>query len=1040
MADDRYDLFGQQDNGQPGEALLNDILGTLAESVFVTDEHGAFTYISPNVSIIFGYSPAEIKSLDTISQLLGDMLVDTETLRRDKQVSGIERVVSDKNGWPHLLKITVREFNFAQGTRLYACEEITCRLSEERKKLGEDIRYRQLFELSNDAILISDEAGNFLDANHQMTVLTGYTHEEIVSLSLHDVIPEQFRAEYEALHTTILQQGKARHELIIFRKDGTAVPVEISVAQFAPGLYQSILRDISAQKEAIATQQHLLAETQRYVRELDAQRHRLQMIIDYLPSGVLMVDGDTWRAVLANAEYQHVLEDPYRKGNIVGLRVDEFIPFFRESGIVDVFNQVVETHTPYTDPEYKIIRANGDVVYWQMTLRSLPVSDDEHRAVDLLLTTIDITNLVNARHRAEELADKLTVSLGQREAILASMTEGVLLSDPSGKDIDINPAAVAMHDLDEERENHCTIATFRTLFTLADLDGHSIPVDDWPLARVLRGETTTGFVGKVTNLRTGRVWYGSYSCTPVHNNEGQLIYGLVTIREVTNDIIATQERERLLHDVEHERSRLTEAQHIAHIGDWAYDVRSDVLTWSDELYRIFGLSPETYSPSFQSNIALIAAGDRDRFIRDISRVLDEKTPFEYGYEIARTDGTRGFVTIRGNVQVDHDGNPVRMLGTTQDITEQKLAEFDRERTLAILDATFIAIADGLVIYNPEGRIRRTNPAADHMLGSLLNNARKLSGEQWLSQFGRTVDGRQLTHEEIPAFRAVHGEEVRGVIMVYEQTGNDDLWVSISSAPIVFEREVVGVVTTYTDISKLHELQVQQENYIHTISHDLRNPLSVINGHAQLMVTLLDDMHLDGRLHTGVDAILRAASRMNLMIQDLVDAARIEGGQLELHQVPVNLALYMDDLRNRVSTVFPIDRLRIDIPPDLPMALADYDRLERIMMNLLSNAFKYSSADTPVIISAWRSDNDVVVAVRDYGIGVAQENIPHLFERFYRIKNGKQTEGIGLGLFITRVLVEAHGGHIWVESTIGKGSTFSFTLPIATGNNESVIRI
>ena len=123
---------------------------------------------------------------------------------------------------------------------------------------------------------------------------------------------------------------------------------------------------------------------------------------------------------------------------------------------------------------------------------------------------------------------------------------------------------------------------------------------------------------------------------------------------------------------------------------------------------------------------------------------------------------------------------------------------------------------------------------------------------------------------------------------------------------------------------------------------------------------------------------------------------------------------------------------MEVPDDLPPVFADYARLERIVINLLTNALKYSSPETPVIIRAQQQGAMVGVSITDHGRGITPEDISHLFEQFYRAKREHGTEGIGLGLYITKRLVEAHGGHIRVESEVGKGSTFSFTLPVVEG--------
>ncbi|HEY3417449.1 MAG TPA: PAS domain S-box protein, partial [Armatimonadota bacterium] len=211
------------------------------------------------------------------------------------------------------------------------------------------------------------------------------------------------------------------------------------------------------------------------------------------------------------------------------------------------------------------------------------------------------------------------------------------------------------------------------------------------------------------------------------------------------------------------------------------------------------------------------------------------------------------------------------------------------------------------------------------------------------------------------------------------------------------------VVAVRDITLLKQAQEQQRVIMHMVSHDLRNPLSIIHGHIQLLHHMLEERDLDGGLQSSTDAIDRATRRMNVMIEDLVDAARTEGKQLVLNCQPVALEAYLRNLLERSRTSTEVERIHLDIPPDLPTVSADYDRLERIFANLLSNALKYSDPDTPVWVRAYGTDHEVVVAISDQGQGISPEEIPHLFERFYRGLRERKTEGIGLGLSISRLL-------------------------------------
>jgi signal transduction histidine kinase len=269
-----------------------------------------------------------------------------------------------------------------------------------------------------------------------------------------------------------------------------------------------------------------------------------------------------------------------------------------------------------------------------------------------------------------------------------------------------------------------------------------------------------------------------------------------------------------------------------------------------------------------------------------------------------------------------------------------------------------------------------------------------------------------------------------MLLAYPRPGGGSVWLSSSAAPVCLpDGAIAGVVCTYTDITQLRQLQKEHELVVHMISHDLRNPLSVISNRAYLLRTLLDVECPTERVLSSVAAIDRSARRMTSMIEDMVDAARVEGGALVLQREPVDLAKHLRELLDHNARVIDVARIRCEVPPDLPRVSADPARLERVFLNLLSNALKYSLGDALVIVRARAVDEMVEVTVTDQGPGVPPEELPHLFERFYRVPHsGARTEGLGLGLFITRRLVEEHGGRTWVESAVGKGSTFAFTLP------------
>lgn len=186
---------------------------------------------------------------------------------------------------------------------------------------------------------------------------------------------------------------------------------------------------------------------------------------------------------------------------------------------------------------------------------------------------------------------------------------------------------------------------------------------------------------------------------------------------------------------------------------------------------------------------------------------------------------------------------------------------------------------------------------------------------------------------------------------------------------------------------------------------------------------------DGRIQPRLDAIDRGLQLMGGMIDDLADAARVAAGRLSLQLQAVELQQHLPDVLQRCAAILDPTRIVLAVPDDLPHVCAGPARLERIMANLVGNALKFSNVDQPVVISATAGTHEVTIAIRDQGMGISAESLPHLFSRFYRAERAEGVEGIGLGLYVTRMLVEAHGGQVWAESELDKGSTFRFTLPI-----------
>ncbi len=254
----------------------------------------------------------------------------------------------------------------------------------------------------------------------------------------------------------------------------------------------------------------------------------------------------------------------------------------------------------------------------------------------------------------------------------------------------------------------------------------------------------------------------------------------------------------------------------------------------------------------------------------------------------------------------------------------------------------------------------------------------------------------------------------------------------SAAPVALSGHLAGAIGLFHDVTAMKVLERQREEWTSVIAHDLRQPVSAISLTSEYLLRKrgpdLSDFERES-----LQAIIDSARSLERMIADLLDTSRIDAARLSIYPERVTVAALVRHTLARRCAPVPGRRVDVCVPEDLPPVDVDPDRMEQVLANLLTNAMKYGEPGTPVRVEARRRGDELVVSVVNRGQGIPIEVVPRLFERFYRSPNSQSPggpKGIGLGLYITRSLVEAHGGRVWVESTPGEETWFSFSLPIA----------
>ncbi|WP_434420115.1 PAS domain S-box protein [Nannocystis pusilla] len=295
-------------------------------------------------------------------------------------------------------------------------------------------------------------------------------------------------------------------------------------------------------------------------------------------------------------------------------------------------------------------------------------------------------------------------------------------------------------------------------------------------------------------------------------------------------------------------------------------------------------------------------------------------------------------------------------------------------------------------------------------------------------------GAPLADDELPLSRALRdGVTTIGMECVGQTRRGQRVPLLASASPLRDEHgRRVGAVCVLRDISSLKEIERLREQWTAVVAHELRQPVHVIHACAR-MIERAGASERDPLTAKSAARILAAAGRLERMIQDLLDAARIEARQLSLRSEPIDLGAVLAEVVARLADT--TDRsLRLDAAPGLPPVRGDAVRIEQIAENLLTNALKYGDVGGPIVIEVRPRGHEVMVSTINQGQRLPPAEIDCLFKRFYRSRACGAVEGLGLGLYIAHGLVEAHGGRIWVES--GDTSTsFRFTLPLAEASGE-----
>jgi PAS domain S-box-containing protein len=512
------------------------------------------------------------------------------------------------------------------------------------------------------------------------------------------------------------------------------------------------------------------------------------------------------------------------------------------------------------------------------------------------------------------------------------------------------------------------------------------------------------------------------------------------------------------------RAQLIEAQRIAHLGSWEWDIPADRTSRSAELYRIVGRDPSAVDDSFAGYLACVHPDDRAGLRATMDAALRDRVELEHEHRVVRPDGEVREVLARARLVADADGRPVRALGTVQDVTDRKAVELqlrtmneELERRVAerteTLERTnrelrhFAAVIqfshDPIVAKDVDGTIISWNPAAERAYGYTAEEA--IGRPVWML---------------VPPARRAEAERALGLIRRGDRVppyntrrvckDGREIDVELSHAPILDPSgTIVGISTIHRDVSarlraqrtivrlnadlerrarELAAINEELESFSYSVSHDLRAPLRAISGFSQALAREYGE-RLDQTGRDYLDRVCAAAQRMSTLIDDLLRLSRVT--RAEIRREPVDLSAAARSILDELARTDPERRVTARVTPGLACT-GDPTLLRVLLENLLGNAWKFTRPRPEALIElgATTGEAGVTYFVRDNGVGFDEAYADKLFGAFQRLHTRDEFEGSGIGLASAQRIVHRHGGRIWAEAAEGRGATFWFTLDVA----------
>jgi PAS domain S-box-containing protein len=685
-------------------------------------------------------------------------------------------------------------------------------------------------------------------------------------------------------------------------------------------------------------------------------------------------------------------------------------------------------------------RKDGEQIPVSLTLS--PIKDEDGNVIGASQIIRDISQ---QRLADEQQARLASIIEGSEDAIISKTLEGIITSWNKGAE------AIFGYKAAEVLGKHITIL----------MPPDKVHEEDYIISNVSQGK-------KIEHYQTIRISKDgtripiSLTVSPIRDREGNIIGVSKIARNITARKVADEKQATLAAIVESSDDAIV-----------SKTLEGIILTWNKGAENIFGYDE---SEAVGKHISLLIPADRlDEEDRIINSIKSGKKIDHYQTIRVRKDGKKIEVSLTVSPIRNNDGGIIGASKVARDITTAKEAEIALQKysqKLLILNEIGKSISEQLDVDVILQKVTdATTQLTDAAFGAFFYNKIDEKGESYMLYTLSGVDRKAFEKFGMPRNTAVFHPTFsgEGVVRVDDITRDPRygkmaphfgmpkghlpvvsyLAVPVISAsgnvigglffghpePGIFLEEhedlVVNVASQAAialDNSKLFEevstLSRKKDEFIALASHELKTPLTSMSGFLQI----LQRTSPEGVNRQFVDKAIRQLEKLTILVNDLFDISKVQSGKLEFYFEPFDMANLIREVCETMAHAVPDHQFVYELGENL-MVEGDKIRLEQVIVNLLTNAIKYAPKSQKIDVSATNINNEIIVSVKDYGDGIGKTDQTNIFTRFYRIRDkNRHISGLGLGLFITKEIIERHGGRIWVESEPGQGATFKFNIP------------